>query len=162
MARRTARVVDRDLGFIKTISEIRKFRNSTVLIGYQDNTVTTTQTKGGRVKQAGESMATIAAENEYGFEKTPARPFMRPAFDENLKRIQALIIREYGKVIDGKSTADKALGIVGQYVVGRIQRKIREVTTPPNSPWTIFLKKSSKPLIDFGQMLRSVTYVVRR
>lgn len=162
MARRSGRVVDQDLGFAQIISEISKFRKSTILIGFQDNSVTTTQTKNGRVKQAGESMATIAAENEFGTLEIPARPFMRTAFDENLTRIQALIIREYKKVTEGKQTANTGLGIVGQYVVGRIQRKIREIRTPPNSPYTIFLKKSSKPLIDFGQMVRSVTYVIER
>jgi hypothetical protein len=41
-----------------------------------------------------------------------------------------------------------------------VQKKIRQITIPPNSPRTIAEKKSSKPLIDFGQMVQSVTFKV--
>lgn len=87
---------------------------------------------------------------------------MRTSFDDNVTNIQALIQREYGLVTDGTKTAKKGLGLIGIYVVGLIQQKIRAIVTPPNSPVTIALKGSSKPLIDFGQMVNSVTYVVTK
>jgi len=162
MARRTALVVDRDLGYRDIVREVERFQRSEILIGFQEGTITHVQTKGDRAKTGGLSMPQIAAENEFGTQRIPERSFMRTSFDENVTRIQALIRREYEQVVDGNKTEANALGLVGLYVVGLIQQKIRQITQPPNSPTTIAIKKSSKPLIDFGQMVGSVTYVVGR
>lgn len=162
MARRTGLVVDRDLGYRNIVREVENFERAEILIGFQAGTTTHVQTKGDRAKEGGLSMPQIAAENEFGTQRIPERSFMRTSFDENITRIQALIRREYELVVDGNKTAANALGLVGLYVVGLIQQKIRQITQPPNSPTTIALKKSSKPLIDFGQMVGSVTYVVGR
>lgn len=166
MARRSARVVDKDLGFFETIKNITSFRESEIQIGFQQGSITHTQSKNGRTQSAGQSMPEIAAKNEFGFGSgrgsIPARPFMRTSFDENLEKINRMILNQYKRVTDGKRTADRALGLIGQYMVGLIQKKIRQITTPPNTPYTIAIKGSSKPLIDFGQMIQSVTYVVRK
>lgn len=162
MARRSARIVDKDLGYDRIVQELERFKKSSVQIGFQAGSVTHTQTKGDRVQEPGISMPMIAARNEFGFGNIPARPFMSTSFDENQQRIQRFIISQYNSVVDGVRSADQALGLIGQYMVGLIQRKIRQITTPPNSPVTIAIKGSSKPLIDFGQMIQSVTYVVRR
>ena len=162
MTRRTARVVDRDLGYNQIMAEIQRFRKAKVLIGFQETTVTHTQTKGDRIKQPGLSMAQIAAQNEFGTDRIPQRSFMRTSFDENLNRIQKLIYNQYSAVTNGKKTADKALGLIGTFVADLMRKKIRQITTPPNSPRTIAIKKSSKPLIDFGQMVASISYVVQR
>lgn len=159
---RTARVVDRDLGFAQIISETAKFRNAEILIGFQAGDVTHAQSKRGREKPAGLSMPEIAAQNEFGFGRIPARSFMRTSFDENLTRIYKAITIQYNKIQDGKSNADDALGKIGQFVQGLIQKKIRQITYPPNSPATIAIKGSSKPLIDFGQMIQSVRYKIRK
>ena len=101
-------------------------------------------------------MPEIAAANEFGTETIPARPFMSTSFDENRQRIYNLTQREYGRILDGKTNVAKSLGIIGLFMVGLIQKKIRAIQFPPNSPRTIAIKKSSKPLIDFGQMIQSV------
>lgn len=160
MARLSARVVDRDFGFNAIIEETKKFRKSQILIGFQSETVTRSQSKNGRVKEAGESMASIAAQNEYGTKQIPARSFMRTSFDQNITKINRLIHSQYDKVLEGDRKASQALGLIGQFVTGLIQQKIRQITQPPNSARTIAIKKSSKPLIDFGQMVRSVTYKI--
>lgn len=162
MARRSARVVDRDLGYNRIVEELEQFRESEILIGFQAGSVTHTQTKDDRVQTPGLSMPMIAARNEFGFENTPSRSFMRTSFDENQENIQRLIISQYNAVVDGERSTRQALGLIGQYMVGLIQKKIRQITSPPNSPVTIAIKGSSKPLIDFGQMIQSVTYVVRK
>jgi hypothetical protein len=81
---------------------------------------------------------------------------MRTSFDENLSKINKLINLQYQAVQDGKKNADQALTAVGVVMVGLIQQKIRSIVSPPNSPRTIAIKGSSKPLIDFGQMIQSV------
>ena len=144
----------------RTIKLMEEFENSYVLVGFQEGTVTKSQTKSGRRKEGGKSMPQIAFDNEYGTRTTPARPFMRTSFDENVEQLNRIIASEYDKVIDGDTTVKKSLNAIGLYGVDLIQTKIREIRFPPNSPRTIAAKKSSKPLIDFGQMIQSVRHKV--
>lgn len=152
---RTA-VVDVDRGMAEIKREIELMHNSYVMIGFQQGSVTHSQTKGDREKKGGLSMPEIAAANEFGTDKIPARPFMRTSFDENKQRINKAIQTEYIKITEGKSTVRKSLTAIGVFMVDQIKMKIRAIHTPPNSPRTIAIKKSSKPLIDFGQMIQSV------
>lgn len=155
-------VRDIDMGYDKITSEIKKFRSKVVLTGFQEETVTKFQVKNGRVKKGGESMASIAAQNEFGAPGVPQRSFMRTAFDENITRIYEVLELQYGLVVDQQITAKQALGEIGEFMIALIKRKITQITFPPNSPVTIALKGSSKPLVDTGQMLNSVTYTIRR
>lgn len=90
----------------------------------------------------------------------PERSFVRSAFDENRIKLEKLKERLYSGVIDGKLNPLRAAGLLGQQHEKDIKDKIRSITTPALSPSTIARKKSSKPLIDTGQMLNSVRYVV--
>lgn len=154
-------VVDTDLGFNEIMREIEEFSKTQLLVGIQEQAKTHTQVKNGRTQKPGLSVAEYAAKNEFGTDKIPQRSFMRTAFDENLNQIEIVIQEQFGAVIDGFQSVENAYGNVGQEVVGLIKTKIRTITFPPNSPTTIAMKGSSKPLIDFGQMLASVTYAVR-
>jgi hypothetical protein len=136
--------------------EMELISGSYVLVGFQEGTVTKSQTKDKRRKKAGLSIPQIAAQNEFGTRIIPARPFMRPAFDENREKLNKAIAGEYTKITEGRSTVKKSLSLLGEFMVGKIKMKIRSIQTPPNSPRTIAEKKSSKPLIDFGQMIQSV------
>ena len=50
---------------IRTIKLMEEFENSYVLVGFQEGSVTKSQVKSGRRKEAGKSMPQIAADNEY-------------------------------------------------------------------------------------------------
>lgn len=150
------KIQDIDLGYKAIQKEVSLLAKSYVLVGFQEGSKTKSQTMGARQKEGGLSMPEIAASNEFGTRFIPARPFMSTSFDENRAQINLAILGEYRKILDGKSTAKKSLGLLGQYMVGLIQKKIRAIVFPPNSPRTIAIKKSSKPLIDFGQMIQSV------
>ena len=141
----------------KLEEQLALLNNSYVLVGFQENSQTHDQTKNNRTKKGGQSMPQIAADNEFGTKNIPARPFMRPAFDENRSSINKVIDKQYKKIQDGQTTVQTALGLIGLYMIDLIQQKILSIHTPPNSPRTIAAKKSSKPLIDFGQMFASVT-----
>ncbi len=143
----------------KQIAQIEQLGNSYVLVGFQEGSVTKTAKKGTEKKKGGESMPTIAAKNEYGI-GVPARPFLRPAFDENRERINAFIAAQYTQILNNQSTVKKSLGLIGQVGVQLVIEKINSIYSPPNSPATIARKKSSKPLIDFGQMRQAVTFKV--
>ncbi len=137
--------------------QLALLNNSYVLVGFQENSQTHDQTKNNRFKTGGQSMPQIAADNEFGTRNIPARPFMGPAFDENRPRINKAIASQYARIQEGTTTVQKALGLIGLDMIDLIQQKILSIHTPPNSPRTIAAKKSSKPLIDFGQMFASVT-----
>jgi len=151
---------DNRKNFDEKISLIEKLSNSYVLVGFQEGSVTRAQVKGNRAKKAGLSMPQIAAQNEFGTDIIPARPFMVPAIAENNTKVTNAIRNEYDKIILGNSTIKRSLGLIGNFAVNLIKLKIRSIRYPPNAPSTIRRKKSSKPLIDFGQMIQSVTYKV--
>lgn len=48
----------------------------------------------------------------------------------------------------------------GQKIKAQLQKSIRDLKTPPLAPSTIRRKGFSKPLIDTGQMLKSVDYEI--
>lgn len=154
-------VADIDLGLDDILKEIKKLSKLQLLIGVQEGSITSRETKGYNTRDAGINVAGYAAQNEFGTNEIPQRSFMRSSFDENLTRIESFITLKYGQVIDGNISARDAVGLVGQAMTGTIQRKIRQITFPPNSALTIARKGSSKPLIDFGQMIASIRYVIR-
>lgn len=89
----------------------------------------------------------------------PARPFFRKAIDtckEQYSEFQGKIVQQ---VLDAKITPPKAFELLGLWIKAKIQKSIRDTTTPPNSDATIRRKGSSHPLIDTAQMLNSVTHV---
>jgi len=149
-------VADKDKGWKEIEKQIEIASKSLVKVGFQQGETTKLQRKGNRTKKSGFSMPDIAAVNEFGSAKIPARPFMRTSFDENRDKITSFVQKNYDKILEGKITTKQALGLIGLAMVGLIQKKIRSIVTPPNSPRTIEIKKSSKPLIDFGQMIQSV------
>lgn len=154
-------VLDIDLGYNQILEEIEQLQKSSLLVGIQEKAKTVAQTKNGRSQKVGLSVAEYAAKNEFGDGKIPERSFMRTAFDENIALIERATADQYGKIIDGNITLTRGLNVIGQIIAGLIQTKIRAIIFPPNSPSTIAAKGSSKPLIDFGQMIKSVTYAIR-
>lgn len=154
-------VVDIDLGYRRLVRQIRGFARASVTIGYHEGDRTRFQDKNGRIKNGGESMAAIAAMNEFGTARIPMRSFIRSGWDRNFQRIERLVEFEVGRVVDNRNNLTQALGRIGQVVTSIIKLRIDQIFTPPNSPLTIRLKGSSKPLIDTGQMKASVRYVYR-
>jgi hypothetical protein len=87
----------------------------------------------------------------------PPRPFFRsmiskesPEWGDHLG--QALIVN--------KSDGTKALALMGEEIKGELVQSINDFTTPPLAASTIRRKGFAKPLIDTGDMLRSVDFRV--
>lgn len=90
----------------------------------------------------------------------PERPFMRNSVRKNQGKYRDELKTSAAKILRGDAVLQvvmQKLGIVGQ---GDIQAEITALSSPPNSPVTIALKESSKPLIDSGEMRGAVTYKV--
>ena len=111
----------------------------------------------------GLSIAEYAAVNEYGNDRTPSRPFMRTAFDENVAKITQDMQRQFVAVTSGQSTARQALTVVGMRHAQRTQKTITgRDFLPKLAQSTIEAKKgSTKTLVDTGAMVNAVTIAVR-
>lgn len=116
------------------------------------------------------TVAQIATIHEFGKEihqpkmrrtiVIPERSFLRKTVDlyrEAIARRQVLLTQGY---VLGKLELKSSLELLGQYVVGLVKQRIANGIAPPNRPYTIAKKGSSKPLIDTGQLRNSITYKV--
>lgn len=92
----------------------------------------------------------------------PERSFMRSTTKENRQKIKSMAQRLFRKVLNGKSTYDQALGLLGEFVSSEVRNKIVALKEPPNAPLTIAKKGSSNPLIASSQLKNSITYGVNR
>jgi hypothetical protein len=91
----------------------------------------------------------------------PARPFLDDGIEAGTDAINNRIKKYYKKNIeDGKkSTSD--LHAIAVTAIGEIRKwVISGADYVPNSPTTIEGKGSDRPLIDTGQLLNSITYVI--
>ena len=84
----------------------------------------------------------------------PARSFIRAWFDENEEQIQAAYLRLLNK--HGPEHWDLAVQQLALWIQASIQRRIRRGLSPELADSTKARKKSSKPLIDTGQLLAAI------
>lgn len=92
--------------------------------------------------------------------KTPRRPFMSNAFDEEEYKIKGFIKNEFGKVIDGKQTINQMIKRVGNMHEGQMKRSFTKYNYIELKEATIKRKKSSQPLIDTAVMRNSIKFKV--
>jgi len=90
----------------------------------------------------------------------PERPFMRNAIRANKGKYRDAMAVSAGKILRGETQLDTVMNKLGIVAQGDIQSEITSLSSPPNSPVTIALKGSSKPLIDSGEMRGAVTWKV--
>ena len=111
----------------------------------------------------GTPVATVAAVQEFGNDRVPARSFMRTTIAERSRQwpgAAAAVLRATG------CDARQALETMGQVAAQEMQSKISEITEPPLAPSTVRqrLKKGSevpdKPLIDTRTMINALRYQV--
>lgn len=140
---------------IKRIAE----KNTRVLVGFPIDAKHTPEEGSAGAET---SMAVIAAKHEFGFpaEKIPERPFLRVGAANGIPEYVAITAAYLPRVLDEQIGIEKLLEALGTSAVGHIQQQIRNGTYKPNSPYTIRLKGSDKPLVDTGQMVQSVTWVI--
>lgn len=112
--------------------------------------------------EEGSELAVIAASHEFGTDTVPERSFLRATLDEQDGAYREATADAIRSVLDGKRSAQVALERLGLRVVRDVRGKIRSGLDPALAPATIAAKGSSKPLIDTGRLLRSITYQVRR
>lgn len=111
----------------------------------------------------GTPVAMIAAIQEFGTDKIPARSFMRTTIADKQAqwaKAAAAVMRATG------CNPQQALEQLGAVAANDIQEKIKAITDPPLAPYTIKRRREKgsenpeKPLIDTGRMVESVSYQV--
>lgn len=113
-------------------------------------------------EQAKLTIAEIGAIHEYGAPgaNIPERPFLNPALREGVMQMERLSKVLLFEVQNGEITKQAALERLGELGVRLVQQKIRNGAFVPLKASTIARKGSSKPLIDTGQMMQSVTFSI--
>lgn len=140
----------------KTIKQLSKAR---VTVGFFETAT----------YEDGTPIAGVAAVNEYGSENMgiPARPFFRPATQDNEQKHAELLAQATRDAFSGGDLS-QGLEVLGQVVVGDIKDAIVAVTEPALKDSTIAArarrhsegKASDEPLVDTSQMLNAVDYLV--
>lgn len=120
--------------------------------------------------EAGGSVIERAIYNEFGTQggasgggwggPVPERPFMRNSMRDNRSKYKSGMTTAAKGILRGDTALRTVLSKLGIMAQGDIQSEITSLSSPPNSPVTIELKGSSKPLIDSGEMRQAVTYKV--
>ena len=93
---------------------------------------------------------------------SPPRPIIEPAIEANKNEIGGLLREALTKALDGRPFEQelKKAGMKGQNVTRAWFTDPRNGWAP-NSPITIAKKGSERPLIDTGELRKSITYIVR-
>ncbi|HCM63338.1 MAG TPA: hypothetical protein DIT05_12455 [Morganella sp. (in: Bacteria)] len=91
----------------------------------------------------------------------PERSFLRSTFKEKGKEWSKLAIKGIHKQIASNGDIGVVLSVVGEKMMGDVKAKIQSSISPANAPSTIRQKKSSKTLMNSGNLLNSITYEVR-
>lgn len=109
-----------------------------------------------RPQGANMTMAELGALQNFGSEdgKIPAREWLVPGVESG----NEVYIDAIAEGIRDGSTPEQILDVVGNEAVGHVQQFIRDLKEPKNADSTIRAKGSDNPLIEFGNMSRSVTF----
>lgn len=153
-----AKTTSRDLGYKRILKDVAKVKQSKpyVKIGILE--------AAGIHRDSVQTVAGIGAVHEYGSDdgRIPERSFIRSTMDQNQENLVKLSHRKKDEIIFQKKPVAKALGEMGAIIQGLIQKKIADTDAdwPELAEETIARKKSSKPLIDTGQLRQSIRYQV--
>lgn len=113
-----------------------------------------------RVYDDGTPAAYVAAIQELGHPESgiPARPFLRPTFQQRNAENRELMARGIRAAINGRISTTAMLDQIGRANAGAVSTTISQITEPPLAPSTIAAKKgATKPLVDTGYLIQSIT-----
>ena len=98
----------------------------------------------------------VAFWNEYGTKTSPVRAFFRTTVSDQ-KKNWVLSVQNLMKMHDDPK---KVMGLMGEHMRGQIVQSINTWTDPPNAPYTVRMKGFQKPLVESGQLMRSISFEV--
>lgn len=152
----TAKVTDRDRGLKKLKRELKKSGKSFVKVGIFGERADAAHA--GTEK----SNVEIAGFQEFGTKTIPSRSYIRATVDAEKGKIRQLQKKLAEQIIKRRTTEVQGLNLIGSFVTGAMQKRIQGGLSPALKPATIKRKGSSKPVLDTGQIVQSLTWVVER
>ena len=104
------------------------------------------------------TVAQIGQIHESGAPKRniPARPFLSPAVRNNATKYIRFIGTQIAPMLLGRTNSGEIMDDIGAMAVQDVQQYIENGNFAPLKPATIKRKGHSKPLIDTGQLKRSI------
>lgn len=111
----------------------------------------------------GATNAEIAAVHEFGSQDghIPERSFLRATFRDQRDKLIAIQAKACKALLADKVTVRRALELIGAWGAGAVKAYItRGDNLLPLAAATIKRKGSSRPLVDTGQMVNAITFVV--
>lgn len=144
-------ISDTDPGFRNLIASLRSLEDKKLKVGVLPSA--------GRNSE-GVDLVDVAVWNEFGTRHIPARPFMRIAADKNENKWNRYAERCVDAALKNRANINNALNLLGEQVKSDVQRVFGSGELAPNKASTIRRKGSSKPLIDHGDLRRSIGYKI--
>lgn len=92
----------------------------------------------------------------------PRRSFIRVPIENNIKEITKLIENNHRLVLEKGMQTKVALDLIGIKAQNVIKESFRNNNWKANSRATIKRKGSSRPLINTGQLIGSISYIVEK
>ena len=113
---------------------------------------------------SGATVLEIAAFHELGTATVPERSFIRRTFRMEQDKLARAINKLAQQIVTDKLTVEGGLNVLGTWGVSRIKNAIVSGPgiPPPLADSTIEAKGSTRPLVDTGRLLNSITHSVER
>lgn len=143
-----SKVTDKDKGMKKALASLERLAKRggfTIDVGFAD-----------------EKNAKKAKFNELGTKDIPERPFMRTAFDRNMKKYNAMSRRSLASIASGQRTLERFEDVIAQEMSDDLVESIKTWRTPPNTTATAREKGFNDPLVNTGEMQAAVVVSIRR
>jgi len=138
---------------MKLIESLNKY---TLELGVQGRDPKKVRTERGIETDEQKTLVEVAAENEFGTDIIPARPWLRTSVDrhkadwvKSMRKIASLAVLGKGNLIE------QGWRIFGVTAVSQVQETLLTYPWKPNSARTIERKGSDQPLVDTGQLVQS-------
>ena len=145
------RISDTDPDFRTLLASLRCLENKKLKVGVLPSA--------GRNSE-GVDLVDVAIWNEFGTRHIPARPFVRIAAEKNESKWNRYAERCVDAALKNRANINNALYLLGEQVKSDVQRDIGSGELAPNKASTIRSKGSSAPLIDHGDLRRSIGYKI--
>lgn len=154
MAKKQRKTKSIDKGEKRILRELKEIKSASIEAGYFE---------GEQSSDPGFALAELAATQEFGTQDgdIPPRPFLRPAYDENIVKYRT-VAKKMMQELAGRSIGGlRILRTIGALMVSDIKKKITTIRTPPNAPATIAAKGFDNPLIETGTMRNRADFKIK-
>lgn len=143
--------------FVAYEKNLQQFKDSVVKAGVLAK-------DGSQNHGEGMTVFQIGMIHEFGVpeKNIPRRSFIRVSIENNIKEITKLIENNHRLVSENAMSAKTALDRIGIKAQNTIKESFRNNDWKANSRATIKRKGSSRPLIDTGQLIGSISFIVEK